>query len=133
MSAVDDLMRLADRYADAASAGLPAKDIAACITALRSALEAAVPQWRPIAEAPRDGFMLVHEDAAIRALLRIDGVWHKPGYPAIISPQWGDALVGDDARRMLPPGYRLELRDGCCEEPTEFIPLPPAPEQKEAQ
>lgn len=83
--------------------------------------------WRPIETAPRDGYMLVHEDSAIRALLRIDGVWHKCGYPALIEPTWGDVLVGEDAKRMLPPGYRLELRDGCCDNPTHWMPMPSAP------
>jgi hypothetical protein len=109
---------------DAFTADQMREHAAACV---RAALEAAVPRWRPIEEAPMDGYMLVHEDEAIRALLRIDGVWHKPGYPAIIAHPWGDALVGDDAKRILPPGYRLEHRDGCCDNPTHWMPIPAAP------
>jgi hypothetical protein len=79
--------------------------------------------WRPIETAPQDGYLLVHEDGAIRALLRIKGVWHKPGYPALVTKNyWGDA-----ARVLDPLGYRLELRDGCCENPTHWMPLPQPP------
>ena len=84
--------------------------------------------WQPIETAPQDGYMLVHEDGAIRALLRIKGVWHKTGYPAIISHPWEDVIVGDDVKRFLPLGYRLELRDGCCESPTHWMPLPETPD-----
>lgn len=98
--------------------------------AIESALAApAAPEaegWRPIETAPQAGFMLVHEDDAMRALMRIDGVWHKPGYPALVN-EWGDAIVGEDAMRLLLAGYRLEVRDGCCENPTEWQPLPPPP------
>jgi hypothetical protein len=86
------------------------------------------PEWQPIETAPQDGFLLVHEDTAIRTLLRIKGVWHKTCYPAIMSPPpWEDAIVGADAKRMLPAGYRLEARDGCCENPTHWMPLPAPP------
>jgi hypothetical protein len=84
--------------------------------------------WQPIETVPHNGFVLVHEDGAIRALMRINGKWHKPGYPALVSKIWGDAIVGDDARRVLEPlGYSLEIRDGCCEEPTHWMPLPDVP------
>lgn len=84
-------------------------------------------EWQPIETAPQDGYMLVHEDGAIRALFRFRGEWQKIGYPAIVIQPWGDAVVGDDAKRMLPPNCSLEIRDGCCENPTEWMPLPPAP------
>lgn len=90
--------------------------------------------WQPIETAPQDGYMLVHEDAAIRAMLRVGSEWKQIGYPAIISHPFGDSIVGKDAERMLPAGYRLELRDGCCENPTHWMPLPsppaPQPENK---
>lgn len=90
--------------------------------------------WQTIETAPQDGFMLVHEDGAIRAILRVGGEWKQIGYPAIISHPFGDSIVGKDAERMLPSGYRLELRDGCCESPTHWMPLPsppaPQPESK---
>lgn len=84
--------------------------------------------WQPIETAPQDGYFLVHEDGATRALFRFRGHWQKIGYPAIISNMWGDAIVGDDAKRLLPPGYRLEIRDGCCENPTHWMPLPEPPQ-----
>lgn len=81
--------------------------------------------WQPIETAPQDGYMLVYEDGAVRSQLRLAGAWHKVGYPALVTKAWGDVLVGDDARRILEPlGYRLELRDGCCENPTHWHPLP---------
>ena len=87
-------------------------------------------EWQPIETAPLDGYMLVHEDGAIRALLRTHGVWHKVGYPAIITQPYGDVIVGADAQRILPPGYRLELQDGCCENPTHWMQLPGAPSKR---
>ena len=84
--------------------------------------------WQPIETAPQDGYMLVHEDGAIRALLRMKGVWHQVGYPAIISHPWQEVIVGEDAKRVLPPGYRLELRDGCCENPTHWMSMPELPD-----
>jgi hypothetical protein len=86
--------------------------------------------WQPIETAPADGYMLVHEDGAIRALLRLKGAWQAPGYPALVAnSHWAEVLVGDDAKRILEPlGYRLAIRDGCCENPTHWMPLPPAPE-----
>jgi hypothetical protein len=69
----------------------------------------------------------------MRALIHTNGKWKNPSYPALVSLAWGDVLVGDDAKHVLAPlGYRLELRDGCCENPTEWIALPavPNPESK---
>jgi hypothetical protein len=90
----------------------------------------AQPGWMPIETAPETGYFLVHEDGAIRALLRANGKWEKPCYPAIVSEMWeSNVLVGDDAKRLLPKGYRLEARDGCCENPTHWMPLPAAPSE----
>lgn len=89
--------------------------------------EAAKVGWMPIETAPMDGYMLVHEDDAIRAMMRVKGVWRKTAYPAIIAHPFGETIVGDDALRFLPAGYRLEALDGCCENPTHWMPLPAAP------
>lgn len=84
--------------------------------------------WKSIETAPKDGFMLVHEDGAVRALMRINGEWKKTCYAAIINEYYGDVIVGKDAQNMLPHGYDLAVRDGCCENPTHWMPLPPPPE-----
>ena len=84
-------------------------------------------EWQPIETAPETGYMLVHEDGAIRALMRINGKWKNTCYPAVIVPPWNDALVGDDALRLLPAGASLIVRDGCCESPTHWMPLPEPP------
>lgn len=101
------------------------------IKALTAALEGrvasqALPEWMPIETAPQDGYMLVHEDGAIRAMFRSMGKWQHVAYPAIVD-QWDVAIVGEDARRLLPACCRLELRDGCCTAPTHWMTMPAAP------
>lgn len=55
-------------------------------------------KWQPIETCPQDGYFLVHEDTAIRLLLRIGGKWHKAGYPALVTTgPWEDVVVGQDA------------------------------------
>ena len=98
-----------------------------CFDAYQAATERATPKWLPIETAPKDGFMLVHEDGAIRARMRICGDWHNTSYPAIVSAPHGDVIVGADAANLLPTGSVLVLRDGCCENPTDWMPLPPPP------
>lgn len=123
----DEILRMA------AAAGLrnnnpgAALEVLAFAAMMKAALQ---PAWQSIDTAPQDGLMLVHEDEAVRLLLRIDGKWHKPGYPALVTTSyWGDVLVGQDAERILKPlGYRLEHRDGCCENPTHWMPCPDLPE-----
>lgn len=84
--------------------------------------------WQPISTAPQSGYMLVYEDGATRALIRLDGVWKHTAYPMLISKPWGDRLVGDAVKRILDPlGLSLGLGDGCCENPTHWMPLPPPP------
>jgi len=104
--------------------------VAAAIEAYGTAFAAeqvAALKWQPIETAPKGDFMLVHEDGAIRALFHNSrGEWEKPCYPAIIN-EWGDAVVGKDTQHYLPARCRLEARDGCCESPTHWMPLPAAP------
>ena len=83
--------------------------------------------WLPIESCPATGFFLVYEDGAIRTMFRIDGVWKSPAYAALVSESWpDDAVVGNDAKRLLPPGYRLAVREICID-PTHWQPLPPPP------
>jgi len=108
----------------------------AAVLALITAVEASKPPqaasngWQPIETAPQDGYMLVHEDTAIRALMRINGAWSQVAFPAIISHPWGDVIVGEGVKHFLPKGYRLAIQDGCCETPTHWMPLPPPPTAK---
>ena len=71
--------------------------------------------------------MLVHEDGAIRARMRFNSVWKDTSYPAIITHPYRDVIVGDDVARVLPAGYTLALRGGCCDNPTHWMPMPDAP------
>lgn len=87
--------------------------------------------WQPIETAPKDGYFLFHEDGAIRAKLLIDGKFHSVAYPAIVTAPWGDVVVGEDAGRLLPSGCTLAIRDGCCENPTHWMPLPKPPKADE--
>lgn len=101
-----------------------------------SALSEGLGAWQPIATAPASGYFLVYEDGAIRALMRhSDGSWEAPAYPALVNivppgmEHAEQAIVGDQAARILRPlGLRLALRDGCCENPTHWMPLPAPPE-----
>lgn len=92
-------------------------------------------EWQPIETAPQDGYMLVYEDGAIRALFRSKGKWEPPNYPALVSSLWPqNVLVGEDAARVLAPlGFQLAVRDGCCEEPTHWMELPQPPRSLEAE
>ncbi len=90
--------------------------------------------WQPIATAPASGYMLVYEDGAIRALLRHpEGRWYTPNFPALVATTPGMehaeyAIVGEEAARFLRPhGLRLALCDGCCENPTHWMPMPAPP------
>lgn len=88
--------------------------------------------WLPINTAPMNGYMLIFETGAMRALLRSDGEWDHVPYPLIVGKRaWtGDEfrIVGDDARAMLPPGYRLGLGEFCdWKNPTHWMRLPEPP------
>ena len=83
-------------------------------------------EWQPISTVPSDGFFLIYEDGAVRLKLRIGGRWSGTAIPALVSEEWGDAIVGADVGRIV-KGYRLEDRDRCCEEPTHWMRLPPPP------
>lgn len=129
MKTLKELHKLIDDYAVSVHNG--SDDISMELkldidTALRELIADAERQWQPIETCPQDGYFLVYEDTAIRAKLRYKGQWQHTGYPALMTiGPWNDAIVGADAERILKPlGYRLELRDGCCENPTHWMPLP---------
>jgi NCAIR mutase (PurE)-related protein len=86
--------------------------------------------WRQIEEAPESGYFMVYEDEAYRLKLRHEGKWCDIAYAGIVCAPWGDLAVGADAQRMLDqigPGHKLVVRDGCCDNPTHWRPLPAPP------
>lgn len=78
--------------------------------------------WQPIETAPRDGFFLVYEDGAMRAMFRHNGEFQSPAYAAI-DGEYGENIVGDDAKRLT--GGRLLKVCDIIREPTHWMPLPP--------
>lgn len=80
-------------------------------------------EWRPIETCPPDGFFLVHEDGAIRAMLRFGGKWDHPGVPVLVT-EYGDRLTSLETERAY--GRKLEISD-CIYEPTHWMDLPDAP------
>lgn len=85
-------------------------------------------EWQPIKSAPEEGYFLVYEGGAMRCRMRENGQWVSTAVPAIRN-EYGDLLVGYDARRIL-GGDTLVDADNCCLEPTHWMPLPPPPTQE---
>jgi hypothetical protein len=69
-------------------------------------------KWQPIATLTEDGLYLVHQDGAIRTMLREKGVWVST---AVALDVWGD------------PDRRIKVRETGVYEPTHWMPLPEAP------
>ena len=82
-------------------------------------------EWQPIESAPKDGFFLVHEDGAIRTMMRDNGKWTSPAIAALVGGTWGEHVVGSDVQWLVPKGYRLEVLE-ICDQPTHWMPLPAA-------
>ncbi len=85
--------------------------------------EAAEAAWRPIETAPATGYFLVYEDGAVRAKLRNQGKWLDIEYPFVELEPWGERLVGKEALRIIGPGKKLGVSDG-CPEPTHWADFP---------
>ena len=103
-------------------------------TGPRSALNEGLGAWLPIETAPASGYFMVHEDGAYRLRLRHEGKWLDTAYAGIECAPWGDLAVGQDAQRILDMratagAYKLVVRDGCCENPTHWMPLPVPPQR----
>lgn len=83
-------------------------------------------EWQTITEtSPPPGFYLVHEDGAIRTMMRNnDGSWENPAIPLLIDPV-GNRLVPREVRETR-PGHDLILSD-CIYEPTDWMHLPEMP------
>jgi hypothetical protein len=89
-------------------------------------------EWQPIESAPASGFFMVYEDGAYRLRLRNEGRWLDTAYAGIECAPLGDVAVGRAAQRILdmlaPAGaYKLVVRDGSCENPAHWMPLPEEP------
>jgi hypothetical protein len=88
--------------------------------------------WQPIETAPESGYFMVYEDGAYRLRLRHEGKWLDTAYAGIECAPWGDVAVGRGAQRILDMratagAYKLVVRDGCCDNPTHWMPLPAPP------
>lgn len=89
--------------------------------------------WQPIETAPASGYFMVYEDGAYRLRLRHESKWLDTAYAGIECAPWGDVAVGQDAQRILDMratagAYKLVVRDGSCENPTHWMPLPAPPQ-----
>jgi hypothetical protein len=80
--------------------------------------------WQPIETCPQDGYFLVHQDGAIRTMMRFDGQWELPDIPILID-KVGNRLVAREVQEYR--GETLEIT--CCVyEPTEWMEIPDAPD-----
>lgn len=81
-------------------------------------------EWQPIETAPKDAFILLHEDGAIRCGMWLEGSWQPAEIPILVD-EVGNRIVSRELS-VLRPGQRLEL-SGFLYEPTHWMPLPKAP------
>ena len=80
-------------------------------------------EWQPIETAPKDAFILLHEDGAIRCGMWLSTGWEPAEIPVLID-KVGNRIVGPELKRLR--GERLEL-SGFLYEPTHWMPLPAPP------
>ena len=81
--------------------------------------------WQPISTCPETGFFLVHEDGAIRTMMRYEGKFELPDIPVLVN-EFGDRLVSREVFDAY--GKTLQI-SGCIREPTHWMPIPDAPEE----
>lgn len=103
-----------------------------CDLSLAEALKAVVAalsqsEWLDIATAPKDQFILLHEDGAIRCGMWEGGKWAPAEIPILVD-EVGNRITSRELT-LLRSGQRLEL-SGFLYEPTHWQPLPPPPQDK---
>lgn len=81
-------------------------------------------KWQPIETAPKDEFVLLYEDGAMRCGRLEGGKWAPAEIPVLVD-EFGNQIVSREIA-MTRPGQRLEL-SGFLYEPTHWMPLPEAP------
>lgn len=80
--------------------------------------------WQPIETAPRDAFVLLYEDGAMRCGMWESGRWVPAEIPVLIDAV-GNELVSRQLEELR--GERLRL-SGFLYEPTHWMPLPAPPQ-----
>ena len=80
-------------------------------------------EWQPIETAPKDAFVLLYEDGAMRCGMWEGGKWAPAEIPILID-KVGNQLVGREVEEYR--GERLGLA-GFLYEPTHWMPLPEPP------
>ena len=80
--------------------------------------------WQPIETAPKDEFLLLHEDGAIRCGMWENNKWVPAEIPVLVD-EAGNRIVSRELA-MLQPGRSLEL-SGFLYEPTHWMRLPDPP------
>lgn len=81
-------------------------------------------EWQPIETAPKDEYILLHEDGATRCGMWESGKWTPAEIPVLVDPV-GNRMVPREVAE-LKPGYSLEL-SWFLYEPTHWMPLPDSP------
>lgn len=80
-------------------------------------------KWQPIETAPKDEFILLYEDGAMRCGMWEGGQWVPAEIPILVDKA-GNHLVPRDVRELRGEELRLS---GFLYEPTHWQPLPNPP------
>lgn len=81
--------------------------------------------WQPIETCPADGYFLLHDDGAIRAMVRFEGgAWEYPDIPILID-KVGNRLVAREVKDLR--GETLTMT-GASFAPTHWMSLPDPPD-----
>jgi hypothetical protein len=68
--------------------------------------------WRPIETCPQDGFFIVHQDGAVRAMFRERGEWRST---SVAIDGYGDII------------HNAKVRETAVYEPTHWMDIPEPP------
>lgn len=83
-----------------------------------------MPDWQPIETAPKDRFIMLYEDGAMRLAFWASKGWTQPAIPILVT-EAGNRFTSYDIRSRRPK-ETLILSD-CLHEPTHWMPLPKPP------